>query len=82
MPRRGLDVGFLCINCDFDGSCVNRIDSYLFLQSRKRYDNHFFSKKVRYKNTATAIVVVQRPFLSPSADWQTFWVLMIFPLAL
>jgi len=40
------------------------------------------NKKVSYKNTATAIVVVQRPFLSPSADWQTFWVLMILPLAL
>ena len=82
MPRRGPEAGVLRIEDDLHGSGVNRIDSYLFLQSRKRYDNHFFSKKVSYKNTATAIVVVQRPFLSPSADWQTFWVLMILPLAL
>jgi len=48
---------------------------------RRRYDNQIL-KKVSYKNTATAIVVVQRPFLSPSADWQVCWVLMILPLAL
>ena len=43
-----------------------------------------FNKSLRknQRNTATAIVVVQRPFLSPSADWQVFFVLMIFPLAL
>ena len=35
--------------------------------SGKRYFNHIIVKK-GYKKTATAIVVVQRPFLSPSAD--------------
>jgi hypothetical protein len=48
-------------------------------QESDSFDNQY---NISYKNTATAIVVVQRPFLSPSADWQTFWVLMILPLAL
>jgi len=35
-----------------------------------------------YRNTATAITVVHNPFLSPCADWQACFVLMIFPLVL
>ena len=35
-----------------------------------------------YRKTAAAITVVHNPFLSPCADWQTCFVLMILPLAL
>jgi hypothetical protein len=45
VPRIGPEPGVLRINCDFHGSVVNRIDLCLFLQSRKRYDNHFLVKK-------------------------------------
>jgi len=39
-------------------------------------------KKKNQIKTAAARVVVHKPFLSPSADWQTFLVLMILPLVL
>jgi hypothetical protein len=60
-------------------SRTNRNARYILLFFKKEKTNSYEKDQ---RNTATAMVVVQRPFLSPSADWQVFVVLMILPLAL
>jgi len=53
-----------------------------YREKNKIHDGMSSKEGKNQRNTATAITVVHRPFLSPWADWQTCLVRMILPLAL